>query len=95
LNTSIDRRGVTFIGGGDPLGPAPGEVAPGVAPLGGGGTRGGAPPEILMGYLPCNPSGPAPGEAPLGMRLQGRQHAGEAAPGVAHPYNPNEPAAPL
>jgi hypothetical protein len=54
LDASIDRRGVTFIGGGDPLGPAPGEVAPGVAPLGeaasrGGGTRGGTPPETLMG----------------------------------------------
>jgi hypothetical protein len=42
------------MGGGDPLGPALGEVAPGVAPLGeaarrGGGTRDGAPPETIMG----------------------------------------------
>jgi hypothetical protein len=71
--------------GGDPLRPAPGEVASGVAPLGEaaprrGGTRGGAPPETLMGCLPCNPSGPALGEATLG---------------VAHPCNPNGPAAPL
>jgi hypothetical protein len=54
LDASIDRRGVTFIGGGDPLGSAPGEVAPEVAPVGeaaprGGGTRGGASPETLMG----------------------------------------------
>jgi hypothetical protein len=48
LDTSIDRRGVTFIRGGDPLGPAPGEVAPGVAPLGEAAPRGGAPPETLV-----------------------------------------------
>jgi hypothetical protein len=35
LDASIDRGRVTFIGGGNPLGPAPRE---------GGSTRGGAPP---------------------------------------------------
>jgi hypothetical protein len=55
-----------------------------------GDTRGGAPPKTLIGCLPCNPNGLASGEAPLGVAA-----TGEAAPGVAHPCNPNGPAASL